>query len=163
MNVYDSERMRDVLQPLGYALTEKPDDADPCHPQPATSARRRRRKSIPKSAACARTRSAAPPKAGMTITIAGCVAQAEGRRDHAPRAGRSRPRRPANHKLPELIARAARNRRALADFTAQEKFDALRRAMRLMASPRFSVRKVAINSARSASCRTRGANIRAVH
>src|SRR5690606_1596377 len=28
MNVYDSERMRDVLQPLGYAVTEKPDDAD---------------------------------------------------------------------------------------------------------------------------------------
>jgi len=28
MNVYDSERMRDVLTPLGYAITEKPDDAD---------------------------------------------------------------------------------------------------------------------------------------
>ncbi|MBK8543063.1 MAG: tRNA-2-methylthio-N(6)-dimethylallyladenosine synthase [Caulobacteraceae bacterium] len=28
MNVYDSERMRDVLTPLGYAVTDKPDDAD---------------------------------------------------------------------------------------------------------------------------------------
>ncbi|MBP6688918.1 MAG: hypothetical protein KA153_02915, partial [Hyphomonadaceae bacterium] len=27
MNVYDSERMRDVLTPLGYAVTDKPDDA----------------------------------------------------------------------------------------------------------------------------------------
>ncbi|HRO05027.1 MAG TPA: tRNA (N6-isopentenyl adenosine(37)-C2)-methylthiotransferase MiaB, partial [Terricaulis sp.] len=28
MNVYDSERMRDVLSPLGYAPVDKPDDAD---------------------------------------------------------------------------------------------------------------------------------------
>ncbi|HYD73234.1 MAG TPA: tRNA (N6-isopentenyl adenosine(37)-C2)-methylthiotransferase MiaB, partial [Candidatus Binatia bacterium] len=28
MNVYDSERMRDVLGPFGYAVTDKPDDAD---------------------------------------------------------------------------------------------------------------------------------------
>ena len=28
MNVYDSERMRDVLAPLGYAPVDKPDDAD---------------------------------------------------------------------------------------------------------------------------------------
>ena len=28
MNVYDSERMADVLRPLGYAETDTPDDAD---------------------------------------------------------------------------------------------------------------------------------------
>src|SRR5258706_164767 len=28
MNVYDSERMRDVLAPLGYAPVDRPDDAD---------------------------------------------------------------------------------------------------------------------------------------
>ena len=28
MNVYDSERMRDVLAPLGYAETERPEEAD---------------------------------------------------------------------------------------------------------------------------------------
>ena len=28
MNVYDSERMRDVLQPLGYEPSETPDGAD---------------------------------------------------------------------------------------------------------------------------------------
>ena len=28
MNAYDSERMRDVLAPLGYAIVDKPDDAD---------------------------------------------------------------------------------------------------------------------------------------
>ena len=28
MNVYDSERMRDVLSPLGYAETATPEEAD---------------------------------------------------------------------------------------------------------------------------------------
>ena len=28
MNVYDSERMADVLRPLGYATAERPEDAD---------------------------------------------------------------------------------------------------------------------------------------
>ena len=28
MNVYDSERMADVLRPLGYGLTDGPEDAD---------------------------------------------------------------------------------------------------------------------------------------
>ena len=28
MNVYDSERMADVLAPLGYGLTEAPENAD---------------------------------------------------------------------------------------------------------------------------------------
>ena len=28
MNVYDSQRMRDVLNPLGYEPAEAPDDAD---------------------------------------------------------------------------------------------------------------------------------------
>ena len=28
MNVYDSERMRDVLAPLGYAPSDTPEDAD---------------------------------------------------------------------------------------------------------------------------------------
>ena len=28
MNVYDSERMADVLAPLGYGLTDTPDGAD---------------------------------------------------------------------------------------------------------------------------------------
>jgi tRNA-2-methylthio-N6-dimethylallyladenosine synthase len=28
MNVYDSERMADVLRPLGYAITDTPDEAD---------------------------------------------------------------------------------------------------------------------------------------
>ena len=29
MNVYDSERMADVLRPLGYAMTDQPEGAEP--------------------------------------------------------------------------------------------------------------------------------------
>ncbi|MGE0662322.1 MAG: tRNA (N6-isopentenyl adenosine(37)-C2)-methylthiotransferase MiaB [Hyphomonadaceae bacterium] len=129
MNVYDSERMRDVLTPLGYAVTETPENADlvilnTCHiREKATEkvyseiGRLKRHKE----------RRQAEGK-GMTIAIAGCVAQAEGEEIIA--------RAPAvdlivgpqaYHKLPELIARAARRtgERLAADFTAQEKFDVL--------------------------------------
>jgi len=129
MNVYDSERMRDVLAPLGYAPVDKPDDADlvvlnTCHI---------REKATEKVySEIGRLRAHKERRAGegktTTIAIAGCVAQAEGEEIIA--------RAPevdivvgpqAYHKLPELIARAARKtgERLAADFTAQEKFDAL--------------------------------------
>jgi tRNA-2-methylthio-N6-dimethylallyladenosine synthase len=129
MNVYDSERMRDVLQPLGYAVTEKPDDADlvilnTCHIR--EKATEKVYSEIGRLRAHKERRAA--EGRGMTITIAGCVAQAEGEEIMR--------RAPvvdlvvgpqAYHKLPELIARAARKtgERLAADFTAQEKFDAL--------------------------------------
>jgi tRNA-2-methylthio-N6-dimethylallyladenosine synthase len=129
MNVYDSERMRDVLSPLGYAVTERPDDADlvilnTCHI---------REKATEKVySEIGRLRAHKERRAGegksTTIAIAGCVAQAEGEEIIA--------RAPvvdlvvgpqAYHKLPELIARAARKtgERLAAEFTPQEKFDAL--------------------------------------
>jgi tRNA-2-methylthio-N6-dimethylallyladenosine synthase len=129
MNVYDSERMRDVLSPLGYAVTEKPDDADlvilnTCHI---------REKATEKVySEIGRLRAHKERRAGegksMTITIAGCVAQAEGEEiiRRAPEVDLVVGPQ-AYHKLPELIARAARKtgERLAADFTAQEKFDAL--------------------------------------
>ena len=129
MNVYDSERMRDVLGPLGYAMTDRPDDADlvilnTCHiREKATEkvyseiGRLKRHKE----------RRQAEGKA-MTIAIAGCVAQAEGEEIIARAPAVDLVVGPqAYHKLPELIARAARKtgERLAADFTAQEKFDAL--------------------------------------
>jgi tRNA-2-methylthio-N6-dimethylallyladenosine synthase len=129
MNVYDSERMRDVLAPLGYAVTERPDDADlvilnTCHiREKATEkvyseigrlrAHKERRASEGKT---------------TTIAIAGCVAQAEGEEIIARAPAVDLVVGPqAYHKLPELIARAHRKtgERLAADFTAQEKFDAL--------------------------------------
>jgi len=129
MNVYDSERMRDVLTPLGYAVTEKPDDADlvilnTCHI---------REKATEKVySEIGRLRAHKERRAlegkGMTITIAGCVAQAEGEEiiRRAPEVDLVVGPQ-AYHKLPELIARASRKagERLETDFTAQEKFDAL--------------------------------------
>lgn len=129
MNVYDSERMRDVLAPLGYAPIDKPDDADlvvlnTCHIR--EKATEKVYSEIGRLRAHKERR--AVEGKSTTIAIAGCVAQAEGEEIIA--------RAPevdlvvgpqAYHKLPELIARAARKtgERLAADFTAQEKFDAL--------------------------------------
>ncbi len=129
MNVYDSERMRDVLAPLGYAPTDKPDDADlvvlnTCHIR--EKATEKVYSEIGRLRAH-KERRAAEGK-GMTIAVAGCVAQAEGAEIIA--------RAPevdlvvgpqAYHRLPELVARAARKsgQRLATDFTPQEKFDAL--------------------------------------
>ncbi len=129
MNVYDSERMRDVLSPLGYAVTEKPDDADlvilnTCHIR--EKATEKVYSEIGRLRAHKERR--ADEGKGMTIAIAGCVAQAEGEEimRRAPAVDLVVGPQ-AYHKLPELIARAARKtgERLAADFTAQEKFDAL--------------------------------------
>ena len=53
MNVYDCERMADVLAPLGYAPTDGRRRPTWSSSTPATSARRRPRRSIPNSAGCA--------------------------------------------------------------------------------------------------------------
>ena len=129
MNVYDSERMADVLAPLGYGVTDRPEDADlvvlnTCHIR--EKATEKVYSELGQIRLMKQDREAAG--AGMTIAVAGCVAQAEGeeimRRQPAvdlvvgPQ---------AYHQLPELIARAhrARGERLSADFAAEEKFDAL--------------------------------------
>jgi tRNA-2-methylthio-N6-dimethylallyladenosine synthase len=129
MNVYDSERMRDVLAPLGYALVDAPNDADlivlnTCHI---------REKATEKVySELGRMRAHKERRAGegktTTIAVAGCVAQAEGEEimRRAPMVDLVVGPQ-AYHKLPELIARAARKtgERLAADFTPAEKFDAL--------------------------------------
>jgi tRNA-2-methylthio-N6-dimethylallyladenosine synthase len=129
MNVYDSERMADVLAPLGYGVTDDPAAADlvvlnTCHiREKATEKVYSELGQLKRMKDARRTEGG-----GMTIAVAGCVAQAEGeeimRRQPAvdlvvgPQ---------AYHQLPELIARAhrARGERLAADFAADEKFDAL--------------------------------------
>ncbi|MGH6952134.1 MAG: tRNA (N6-isopentenyl adenosine(37)-C2)-methylthiotransferase MiaB [Vitreimonas sp.] len=129
MNVYDSERMRDVLAPLGYAVTERPDDADlvilnTCHIR--EKATEKVYSEIGRLRAH-KERRAAEGKSTI-IAIAGCVAQAEGEEIIARAPAVDLVVGPqAYHKLPELIARAHRKtgERLAADFTAQEKFDTL--------------------------------------
>ena len=130
MNVYDSERMADILRPLGYATTDTAEGADfvilnTCHIREKAAEKvyselgKLREMKLEK---------AASGRGPMTIAVAGCVAQAEGeeimRRQPAvdlvvgPQ---------AYHQLPELLTRTARARgeRIGADFAPNEKFDAL--------------------------------------
>ena len=126
MNVYDSERMRDVLRPLGYQPVDSPETADlvvlnTCHIREKAT-----EKIYSELGRIKQMKEAAGGK--MTIAVAGCVAQAEGaeimRRQPAvdlvlgPQ---------AYHKLPEMVARASRavGDRLETDFDTLEKFDAL--------------------------------------
>ena len=133
MNVYDSERMADVLRPLGYAMTDEPEGADlvvlnTCHIR--EKAAEKVYSELGKLRLMKEERAAAGD-GRMTIAVAGCVAQSEGeeivRRQPAvdlvvgPQ---------AYHQLPELIARSHRasGSKLSADFAADEKFDALPKA-----------------------------------
>ena len=140
MNVYDSDRMADVLRSLGYALADGPEQADlvvlnTCHIREHASEK--------VYSELGRLRDAKVQRQAdgrdLTIAVAGCVAQAEGeeivRRQPAvdivvgPQ---------AYHRLPELLAEAERKasiRRAGkrlpgagvldTDFPTESKFDHL--------------------------------------
>jgi len=129
MNVYDSERMADVLRPLGYALTDQAEGADlvvlnTCHIREKAT-----EKVYSELGQIKRLKQARAAEGGaMLVAVAGCVAQAEGAEIVR--------RQPAvdlvvgpqsYHRLPELIARAHRaaGEALAADFAAEEKFDAL--------------------------------------
>src|SRR5580704_1933068 len=132
MNVYDSERMADVLRPLGYGLTDQAEGADlvvlnTCHIREKAT-----EKVYSELGQIKRLKQAKAASGGaMLVAVAGCVAQAEG--------AEIRRRQPAvdlvvgpqsYHRLPELIARAHRaaGEALAADFAPQEKFDALPKA-----------------------------------
>ena len=117
MNVYDSERMRDVLAPLGYVETAGPEDADlvilnTCHIR--EKAAEKVYSELGKIRQMKRAR--AEQGAEMLIAVAGCVAQAEG--EEIVR------RAPAvdlvfgpqtYHRLPELLARKAAGEKAIVE------------------------------------------------
>jgi tRNA-2-methylthio-N6-dimethylallyladenosine synthase len=128
MNVYDSRRMADTLAPQGYVETSAPDDADlvilnTCHIREKAAEKvyselgRVRRL---KEAAAAEGRR-------VVIAVAGCVAQAEGEEIIR--------RAPAvdlvfgpqsYHRLPQLLARAEREGKAVdTEFPLDDKFDHL--------------------------------------
>ena len=129
MNVYDSERMADVLRPLGYGVTDDPEGADlvvlnTCH------IREKATEKVYSELGQIKLMKARKAQDGgrMTVAVAGCVAQAEGEEILR--------RAPAvdlvvgpqsYHQLPELIARAHRasGERLAADFAPEDKFDAL--------------------------------------
>jgi len=140
MNVYDSERIADVLRPLGYGLVDSPDGADlvvlnTCHIREKAA-----EKVYSEIGRLKALRAEDPASSGMKIAIAGCVAQAEGAQIMARAPAVDLVVGPqAYHNLPELIARSARahGARLSAEFAADEKFEALasRSAARKVVGP----------------------------
>jgi tRNA-2-methylthio-N6-dimethylallyladenosine synthase len=128
MNVYDSARMADVLAPHGYAPVDAPDDADmvilnTCHIREKAA-----EKVYSELGRIRQIRERRAEQGRQTvIAVAGCVAQAEGEEMRA--------RAPfvdivlgpqTYHRLPEMVARAARAGGVVAtDFPVEAKFDAL--------------------------------------
>ena len=129
MNVYDSERMRDLLEPLGYEPAEQPEGADlvilnTCH------IREKAAEKVYSELGRLRPLKEAKAASGgrMNVVVAGCVAQAEG--------DEIRARAPvvdvvvgpqSYHRLPELIAGVHRESGAplAVDFDVDAKFDHL--------------------------------------
>ncbi|AQU86589.1 tRNA (N6-isopentenyl adenosine(37)-C2)-methylthiotransferase MiaB [Komagataeibacter nataicola] len=129
MNVYDSERMSDVLRPLGYRAVSTPDAADmiilnTCHIRDRAA-----EKVFSELGRLRKVKEARAEQGAATVlAVAGCVAQAEGREILA--------RAPyvdivlgpqTYHRLPEMVARAARAAGAVieTDFPVEQKFDFL--------------------------------------
>nr|WP_239648357.1 tRNA (N6-isopentenyl adenosine(37)-C2)-methylthiotransferase MiaB [Komagataeibacter europaeus] len=129
MNVYDSERMSDVLRPLGYRAVGTPDDADmiilnTCHIRDRAA-----EKVFSELGRLRKVKEARAERGeGTVLAVAGCVAQAEG--------GEILARAPyvdivlgpqTYHRLPEMVARAARAAGAVieTDFPVEQKFDFL--------------------------------------
>ncbi len=135
MNVYDSERMADVLRPLGYGLADAAEDADlvvlnTCHIREKAAEKVYSEIGRMKEL---RELKAEAGQGRLGIVVAGCVAQAEGAEimNRAPAVDLVVGPQ-AYHRLPELIARTARSRgeRLAADFAPDDKFDALPAARR---------------------------------
>jgi tRNA-2-methylthio-N6-dimethylallyladenosine synthase len=137
MNVYDSEKMADLLSPLGYSLTEVPGEADlailnTCHIREKAEqkvysdlgrlrdTRNERRQSQQKD---------------TIIAVGGCVAQAEGAEIMRQAPYVDMVFGPQTyHRLPEMIARAHRSMDAQSgkgrgiidvDFPVESKFDSI--------------------------------------
>jgi tRNA-2-methylthio-N6-dimethylallyladenosine synthase len=125
MNAYDSAKMADLLAPLGYAQAETPEGADmvilnTCHI--------RERAAEKVYSELGRLKKLKRGKADMLVAVAGCVAQAEGEEIIARAPVVDMVVGPQScHRLPEMIARAARaeGRSIETDFPALEKFDTL--------------------------------------
>jgi tRNA-2-methylthio-N6-dimethylallyladenosine synthase len=130
MNVYDSLRMQDLLDPFGYKTTDEMESADmiilnTCHIREKASEKLYSELGRIKKIKDARIKENSSP---MIIAVAGCVAQGEGDEIFA--------RAPyvdivvgpqSYHTLPELLAKIARKEKHVIelDFIEEAKFDVL--------------------------------------
>ncbi len=134
MNVYDSERMADLLAPLGYGAASTPEEADmvilnTCH------IREKAAEKVYSELGRLRALKEAKAEAGgkMLIAVAGCVAQAEGAQIVARQPAVDMVVGPQSyHRLPEMIARVTREAGAVleTEFPLEEKFDLLPKSER---------------------------------
>ena len=130
MNVYDSERMADVLAPIGYSAVDTPDDADlvvlnTCHIR--EKAAEKVYSELGRVRKMKETKEA-EGRGEMTVAVAGCVAQAEGQEIMRRAPVVDMVLGPQTyHKLPEMIARVARAQGDVleTEFDTLEKFDEL--------------------------------------
>ena len=159
MNVYDSERMADVLAPIGYAPVDAPDHADlvilnTCHirekaAEKVYSELGRIRQHKEKN------------KPDMKVAVAGCVAQAEGAEIQRRAPVVDMVLGPQTyHKLPEMIAKVHRKSGDVleTEFDTIEKFDQLPKTRNVKGFSAFlTVQEAVINSAPFVLCPIRAA------
>ena len=161
MNVCNSDRMTDVLAPLGYAPTSQADGADmvilnTCHIREKAS-----EKVFSELERLRMMKEHARDQQGrnVTIAVAGCVAQAEAEEITAAPWVDIVVGPQTYHRLPELVMDPAARARAIdTEFPEEVKFDQLpgEHAPRGPAAF-FRCRKDATNSVRSVWCPTRAA------
>ena len=129
MNVYDADRMTDVLRPLDYVVTDTADDADlvilnTCHIR-----ERAAEKVYSELGRLNQIKEKRDPDADrMIVAVGGCVAQAEGKEivRRAPYVDMVFGPQ-TYHRLPEMIAQAHRQSGVVldTDFPVESKFDHL--------------------------------------
>ena len=141
MNVYDSERIAEVLAPIGFVLTDKADDADmvilnTCHIR--EKAAEKVYSELGRLKTGKREREAGGERVILGVT--GCVAQAEGEEvlKRAPFVDLVFGPQ-TYHRLPEMVARAARENGHVLDidFPEESKFDALPEARKVEGAAAF--------------------------
>ncbi len=129
MNVYDSERITEVLKPLGYAASDDPKGADmvilnTCH------IREKAAEKVYSELGRLRIQKEAMAEKGqrMVLAVTGCVAQAEGEEvlRRAPFVDMVFGPQ-TYHRLPQMVAEATRATGQVldTDFPEESKFDAL--------------------------------------
>jgi tRNA-2-methylthio-N6-dimethylallyladenosine synthase len=128
MNVYDSQRMADIMAPAGFSETAQPDDADLIILN-TCNIRERAAEKIYSELGRMRVLKSEAAQQGrkVTVAVAGCVAQAE---------GEEIVRRAASvdvvvgsqnyHRLPEILARAASGERVIdIEFPVEDRFQTM--------------------------------------
>lgn len=141
MNVYDSERIAEVLRPLGYAPTDRAEGADmvilnTCH------IREKAAEKVYSELGRLRLQKERLAEQGrrMVLAVTGCVAQAEGEEvlKRAPFVDMVFGPQ-TYHRLPQMVAEAARAAGQVldTDFPAESKFDALPQERRVDGAAAF--------------------------